>query len=166
MIYPNCQKEIPDAAKFCPECGSNVSATSQQSGVEDGGGKLSIGGVRTMASGPGQPDAAPPAPSLGAVKTMEGPGAGPSAGSTASGTPLSEQYEIIEEAGRGLIAPAIRALCRSLAGIDQVKQALPAFVRLRRGVRACFSGSCFSHSAARGRPGPRETRLSARRRCC
>ena len=88
MKCPKCNSELPDKAKFCLECGSNISAVSGASTIEN-----SLGNLRTLST--------PTEKSLGQINTII-------SANKHSKHILKDRYELQEEIGRGGFAVVFR----------------------------------------------------------
>ncbi len=120
MNCPRCGKELPEGAKFCLECGSNISDISHESGAEE-----SLGGFKTVVntgeSGKSSPSSGDM--SLGDLNTMVN-----SASSQSGRLPmqeLSERYELGEEIGRGGFATVYKAVDKKLNRTVAIKKLHP-----------------------------------------
>ncbi len=90
MNCPKCKAELPDKAKFCLECGSNISAISGESAQERP--DLSLGQMKTMVGGKERPAPGPsdkPDLSVGDIRTMQGPSPGGGRNRAPSGPDVS-----------------------------------------------------------------------------
>jgi len=112
MQCPKCGAELPAKAKFCLECGSNISAVS---GMET---DISLGEMRTIA--PENETDKIRDLSLGEMKTLTGLSGGLSQG--IDGTNLAERYELIEKIGAGGFAEVWKAKDKKLGRIVAVKR--------------------------------------------
>ena len=95
MKCPKCNSELPDKAKFCLECGSNISSVSKNSGVEK---DVSLSGLRTLSGPAAFPSPKPGDVSIGDIRTVGG--IKPGDGSTVIKI-IKDRYELHEEIGRG-----------------------------------------------------------------
>ena len=113
-----CNTEIPDGAKFCLECGSNISAISGQSGDD------SLGSFQTVVNkNAGNDDQSGQENSLGDFQTIVKPGA--SQGGQLPMQELSERYELGEEIGSGGFATVYKALDKKLNRTVAIKKLHP-----------------------------------------
>jgi len=136
MQCPKCGAELPAKAKFCLECGSNISAISGASEQEQG--EVSLGGLRTIA--PERAADAGGGESIGDLKTLTGPGEKSGAG-LMDGAGFAERYELIEEIGRGGFASVWKAKDKKLGRMVAVKKLHPehdgmAVARFKREAQA------------------------------
>jgi serine/threonine protein kinase len=128
MQCPKCKADLPPRAKFCNECGADVTAASAESGVEQSvgeartrGADLSLGEARTLGA-----DAKTPEVSVGAAPTMA-PAAGgqDTAPSARRGMSVTDRYEILGKIGEGGFASVWRARDRELDRTVAIKRLLP-----------------------------------------
>lgn len=113
MKCPQCQHEMSGPSKFCPECGTNVSALSHRSGAEA---EVSVNALPTLMPG------TPAEVSVGGQRTIMSPGMSPAW--EGSGVALESRYELLEELGRGGFAVVHRAQDRKLGRTVAIKRLL------------------------------------------
>jgi len=115
-----CNTEIPDGAKFCLECGSNISSMSGQSGVEEN----SFGSFQTVVNkNAGVDEHSDQGGSLGDFPTIVKSGASQSGQLPMQ--ELSERYELGEEIGSGGFATVYKALDKKLNRTVAIKKLHP-----------------------------------------
>ncbi|MFZ4398061.1 MAG: serine/threonine-protein kinase, partial [Kiritimatiellia bacterium] len=117
MNCPKCQTELPAKTKFCPECGTSVSAISVASSQER---DVSLGELRTLGPAPSAPSAGER--SIGAQRTMVGPGDAPA---VTTGQVITGRYSLEHELGRGGFATVWLAKDLKLGRSVAVKRLLP-----------------------------------------
>ncbi|MEA2011555.1 MAG: protein kinase family protein, partial [Verrucomicrobiota bacterium] len=114
MICPKCNKELPDGAKFCMECGSDISSISGDSA------DLSLGEMKTVA--PEHRDVSLSDISLGDMSTLGEFSSGMLEESGfVSFQPLEDKYDIHEEIGSGGFAKVYRATDKELGRTVAIK---------------------------------------------
>ena len=117
MLCPKCNSELPDNAKFCLECGSNISAVSGVSSIENKA-DISLSGLKTMTAPSSPAPSTPGDMSIGDIRTVSGI---KSVDGTVAIKVIKDRYELQEEIGRGGFAVVYKGLDKKLNRVIAVK---------------------------------------------